>query len=166
MEAGVGGFGFPPGVDGWLPAASVLASATELALLVAGGAALVSLLLRDLLPSRRAQVLFGLVAAGCWAPLDARTFGEVVVPIASGALPAAALALGVALFLKDDPWAYVATVAGVVLLRDGATFVTSSVTPWVASGAVCLAVGLVFLLAPGWRRGGPAIPPTPAPREG
>ena len=84
------------------------------------------------------------------------------MPLVSGALPAAALALGVALFLKDDPWAYVFTAVGVTVLRGGATLVTSGVTPWIASGAVCLAVGLLVLLAPGWRTDASAIPPTPA----
>jgi hypothetical protein len=83
------------------------------------------------------------------------------VPLAAGALPAAALALGVALFLKDDPWAYVLTAVAVVVLREGTTLVTSGVTPWVASGALCLAAGLLLGLAPGWRRGAPT-PPTPA----
>ncbi len=163
--AGTGGFGFPPGIDGWLPAASVLASGTELALLAAGGAALAALLFRELAPTRLAQVALGVAALGCWAPLDARTFGEIAVPLVSGSLPAAALALGVALFLKDDPWAYVFTAVGVTVLRGGATLVTSGVTPWIASGAVCLAVGLLVLLAPGWRTEASAIPPTPD-REG
>lgn len=161
-EAGVGGFGFPPGVDGWLPAASVLASATELALLVAGGAALASLLARELASSHRTQVVLGFVALGCWAPLDARTFGEIAVQLVSGALPAVALALGVTLFLKDDPWAYVFTAVGVTVLRGGATLVTSGVTPWIVSGALCLAAGLLVLLAPGWRKDAPSTPPTPA----
>ncbi len=163
--AGTGGFGFPPGIDGWLPAASVLASGTELALLAAGGAALAALLSRELAPTRFAQATLGLAVLGCWAPLDARTFGEIAVPLVSGGLPAAALALGVALFLKDDPWAYVFTAVGVTVLRGGATLVTSGVTPWIANGAVCLAVGLLVLLAPGWRTEDSTIPPTPA-REG
>ncbi|MBK8598147.1 MAG: CPBP family intramembrane metalloprotease [Holophagales bacterium] len=163
-EAGTWGFAFPPGIDGWLPATTVLASATELALLVAGGAALATLLFRDLAPTR-GRLFLGLAAFGCWAPLDARTFGDVVVPLVSGALPAAALAVGVAFFLKDDPWAYVFTAVGVVVLRGGAALVTSGVTPWIASGGVCLAVGLLVLLAPGWRTEGPAIPPTPARAE-
>ena len=160
--AGTGGFGFPPGVDGWLPATSVLASATELALLVAGGAALAALLFRDLASTRRVQLALGLAALGCWAPLDARTFGELAVPLVSGALPAVALAVGMALFLKDDPWAYVFTAVGVVVLRGGATLVTSGVTPWIANGAVCLAVGLLVLLAPGWRTDAWTTPPTPS----
>jgi hypothetical protein len=165
-EAGVGGFSFPPGIDGWLPAASVFASGTELALLVAGGAALAALALRELRPPGPVCVLLGLAVAGCWAPLDARTFGEIAVPLASGALPAAALALGAALFLKDDPWAVVFTAAGVVVLREGTTLVTSGVTPWVVSGGLCLAAGLLVLFVPGWRTRGPATPPTPGPREG
>lgn len=160
-EAGVGGFSFPPGVDGWLPAASSLASATELALLVAGGAALAALFLRTLQPPPGVKALLAAVVAGCWAPLDARTFGELAVPLLAGALPAAALAAGAALFLKDDAWAYVFTAAGVVLLRDGALLTASGVTPWVANGAVALAAGLLVLLAPGWRR--EPTRPTPAP---
>ncbi len=164
-ETGVGGFAFPPGIDGWLPAASVLASGTQLVLLVAGGAALASLLARELVPSRRTQVVLGLVALGCWAPLDAQTFGEIAVPLVSGALPAVALALGVLLFLKDDPWAYVFTAVGVTVLRGGAALVTSGVTPWIASGALCLAVGLLVLLAPGWTKDAPPTPLTPARAE-
>ncbi len=158
--AGVGGFAFPPGVEGWLPAAPVLAGATEIALLAAGAAALGALLFRDLLVTRAARAVVLVAVAGCWAPFDARTAGELLVPIAAGALPAAALALGIALFLKDDPWAYVLTAVGVVVLREGATLVTSGATPWVASGALCLAAGLLLGLAPGWRRGA-ATPPTP-----
>ncbi len=163
--AGTGGFGFPPGIDGWLPATAVLASATELALLVAGGAALAALLFRDLAPTRGTRLALGLAAFGCWAPLDARTFGEIVVPLVSGGLPAAALAVGVALFLKDDPWAYVFTAVGVVVLRGGAALVTSGVTPWIANGGVCFAVGLLVLLAPGWRTEGTSTPPTPGRAE-
>ena len=84
------------------------------------------------------------------------------MPLVSGALPAVALALGVALFLKDDPWAYVFTAVGVTVLRGGATLVTSGVTPWIVSGALCLAAGLLVLLAPGWRKDAPSTPPTPA----
>lgn len=158
--AGTGGFGFPPGIDGWLPAATVLSSATELALLVAGGAALAALLFRDLAPTTGTRAFLGLATLGCWAPLDARTYAEVAVPLVSGALPAVALAAGVAFFLKDDPWAYVFTAVGVAVLRGGATLVTSGVTPWVASGGVCFAVGLLVVLAPGWRNEEPATPPT------
>lgn len=159
-EAGVGGFGFPPGVDGWLPAASVLASGVEIALLLAGGIALAVLLLRELAPPPAGKALLLVAVAGCWAPFDARTFGELVVPLAADALPAAALAAGAALFLNDDAWAYAFTAAGIVVLREAATLVSSGVTPWVASGALCLAAGLLVLLAPGWRK--PAIPPTPS----
>ena len=162
-EAGVGGFSFPPGIDGWLPAASVLSSGTELALLVAGGAALASLLFRELAPTLGARVLLGVVVAGCWAPLEARTLGEIAVPLVAGALPAAALAVGAALFLKDDPWAYVFTAVAAVVLRQGTALVTSGVTAWIVSGALCFAAGLLVLLAPGWRREAP-IPPTPSPR--
>jgi membrane protease YdiL (CAAX protease family) len=155
-ETGVGGFGFPDGVDGWLPAASVLASATELALLAAGAAALAALLFRQLRVTASGRVLLLAATAGCWAPLDARTFGELLAPLVAGVLPAAALALGIALFLKDDPWAYVFTAAAVVVLRDGAALATSGVTPWVASGALCLLAALLVLFAPGWRRGAAA----------
>jgi len=160
--AGVGGFPFPPGVEGWLPAASALASATELALLLAGGAALAALFFRMLEPAPAVRALLAAVVAGCWAPLDARTFGELAVSLVSGALPAAALAAGALLFLKDDAWAYAFTAVGVVLLRDGALLTGSGVTPWIASGGLCLAAGLLVLLAPGWRREGPTLP-TPSP---
>jgi len=149
-EAGVGGFGLPAGIDGWLPAAAVLASGVETALLVAGGAALASLLFRELVTERLARLLVGLAALGAWGPLEARTFGELWVPLVAEALPVAALAAGVALFLKDDPWAYAFTAAGVVVLKEGALLVASGVTPWVASGALCLAAGALVLLAPGW----------------
>ena len=164
--SGSGGFAFPPGVEGWLPAATALASGTQLALLVAGGAALAVLLFRELAPTRAGSVLLALAVAGCWAPLEARTPGEIAVPLAAGVLPAAALAVGVLFFLKDDPWAYAATAATVSVLRDGATLVTSGMTPWVVSGGLCLAVGLVVLLAPGWKTGGAPTPPAPASREG
>ena len=163
-EAGVSGFAFPDGVDGWVPAAAVIASGVELALLAAGGIALAALLFRELAPPPALKALLVLSVAGCWAPLDARTFGELLVPLVADALPAAALGAGAALFLKDDAWSYAFTAAGVVVLREGAALVSSGVTPWVASGGLCLAAGLLVLLAPGWRR--PATPPTPAPRAG
>ena len=161
-EAGIGGFGFPNGVDGLLPAASVFASATQLVLLVAGAAALAAIFVRQvpMPPAARAVALAAI--AGCWAPLDARTFGEVAVPLVAGALPAAALAAGIVLFLKDDPWSYVFTAVGIVVVRDGATLATSGVTPWVANGALCLGLALLVLLAPGWRAG--ATTPPCAPR--
>ena len=146
--AGVGGLSFPPGIEGWLPAATVLAGATELALLAAGGAALASLVFRDLRPSPGVVLLLGLCAAGCWAPFEARTAVELLVPLVAGALPPAALALGAFLFLKDDPWSWAATAAGVVLLRDGVTLAATGVAPWVASGLLCLAAAALVLLAP------------------
>ena len=158
-EAGVGGIAFPEGVDGWLPAASVLASGLELALLAAGGIALAALLFRELPAPPGLKAVVVLAVAGCWAPLDARTFGELLVPLVADALPAAALGAGAALFLKDDAWSYAFTAAGVVVLREGALLVSSGVSPWVANGALCLAAGLLVLLAPGWRE--PATRPTP-----
>ncbi len=164
-SAGVGGLDLPAGVDGWLPAASSLASATELALLAAGGAAVAALLARDFRRSRGGWVLLGLAVTGCWAPLEAWDAAEVVVPLLVGALPAAALALGAALLLKDDPRAFATAAAGIVLLPEGAAFAASGVPSWAWSGGLCLAAAILVALAPGRKDAG-AIPPRPSPRAG
>lgn len=163
--AGVGGLDLPSGVDGWLPAATSIASATELALLAAGGAAIAALLSRDLRPSRGAWVLLGLAVSGCWAPLEAWDAAGVVVPLVVGALPAAALALGAALLLKDDPRAYLAAAAGIVLLTEGTGLAASGVPSWAANGGLCLAAAILVALAPGREVAG-ATPPKPSPRAG
>ena len=164
-SAGIGGLDLPPGVDGWLPATSSLASATELALLAAGGAALAALLARELRPSRGGWVLLGLAVTGCWAPLEAWGAAEVFAPLVVGALPAAALALGAALLLKDERRAYAAAAAGIVLLPEGAALAASGVPSWAWSGGLCLAAAILVALAPGRKDAG-AIPPRPSPRAG
>jgi hypothetical protein len=162
-SAGLGGLDLPPGVDGWLPAASSLASATEVGLLAAGGAAIAALLARELRPPCAGWVVLGLSVTGCWAPLEAWDAAEVVVPLVIGSLPAAALALGVVLLLKDDPRAFAIAAAGIVLLPEGAALAASGVPSWVASGGLCLAVAILVALAPG-RTGTGAIPPRPSRR--
>ncbi len=164
-SAGLGGFDLPPGVDGWLPAASSLASATELALLAAGGAAIAALVARELRPSRVGWLVLGLSVTGCWAPLEAWDAAEVIVPLVVGALPAAALALGAALLLKDDPRAFAIAAAGIVLLPQGAALAASGVPSWALSGGLCLSVAMLVALAPGREDAG-AIPPRPSPHAG
>ncbi len=160
-----GGFQLPPGVDGWLPAASSLASATELALLAAGAAAVAALLARELRPSSVGWLLLGLAVTGCWAPLEAASVAEVVAPIVVGALPAAAFALGIALLLKDDPRSFATAAAGIVLLPQGAALLGSGVPAWALSGGLCLAVAILVALARARGEAG-ARPPTPSPRAG
>ncbi len=162
-SAGLGGFDLPPGVDGWLPAASSLASATELALLAAGGAAIAALVARELRPSRVGWLVLGLSVTGCWAPLEAWDAAEVIVPLVVGALPAAALALGAALLLKDDPRAFAVAAAGIVLLPQGAALAASGVSSWALSGGLCLAAAILVALAPVRGESG-AIPPRPSLR--
>lgn len=159
------GFQLPPGVDGWLPAASSLASATELALLAAGAAAVAALLARELRPSPVGWLLLGLAVTGCWAPLEAASVAEVVAPIVVGALPAAAFALGIALLLKDDPRAFATAAAGIVLLPQGIAFLGSGVPSWALSGGLCLSVAGLVALARARGEAG-ARPPTPSPRAG
>ena len=162
-SAGLGGLDYPPGVDGWLPASSSLASATELALLAAGGAAIAALLARDLRPSRAGWLVLGLSVTGCWAPLEASDIAGVVVPLVVGALPAAALALGAVLVLKDDARALAIAAAGIVLLPDGAALAASEVPSWALSGGLCLAAAILVALAPVRGESG-AIPPRPSLR--
>ncbi|MHB8799361.1 MAG: CPBP family glutamic-type intramembrane protease [Thermoanaerobaculia bacterium] len=162
-SASIGGFDLPSGVDGWLPAASSLASATELALLAAGGAAIAALLARELRPSRAGWLLLALAVTGCWAPLEAWDAAEVVVPLVVGALPAAALALGAALLLKDDPRAFLTAAAGIVLLREGAALASSGVPSWALSGGLCFAAAILVAIAPGRGKAG-ATPPRPSLR--
>jgi hypothetical protein len=148
LEAGVDAFPFPPGVQGLLPAASVLDGVTSRLLLLAGGAALSALLLGDALRKPAVRVGFLVFAAGAFAPLSARTWGELLIPVLAGSIVGAAFLAALASLLRDDARAYVFTAAGLGLAGGAADLLTSGVPWWVGNGALA-AAALVALLA--WR---------------
>ncbi|HQQ79354.1 MAG TPA: hypothetical protein PLB01_18540, partial [Thermoanaerobaculia bacterium] len=148
LEAGDFGAPFPPGVQGLLPAASVLDAVTSRFLLLAGGAAFGALLLADVLRKPAVRALMAVFAAGAFAPLDARTWGELLVPVLAGSIVGAAFLAALATLLRDDPRAYVFTAAGLGLAGGAADLLTSGVPWWTVNGALAAAV-LVGLLA--WR---------------
>jgi membrane protease YdiL (CAAX protease family) len=139
LEAGFSGFPFPQGVETILPAAIVLESIVLRALLFGGGAAFLALLLRDVL--KRASLRVGLLAfaVGVFAPLGARTAGELAVPVFAGALTALATLAAISVFLRDDPRAYVFAAALLGAAGSGADLVSSGVTAWVWNGVAVLA---------------------------
>ncbi len=127
---------------------SVLDAVTSRFLLLAGGAAFVALLLSDALkrPVIRAGCL--VFAAGAFAPLDARTWGEVFVPVLAGSIIGAAFLAALAFLLRDDPRAYAFTAAGLGLLGGTADLLTSGVPWWIVNGAVAAAA---LLAVAAWR---------------
>ncbi|MEO8055033.1 MAG: hypothetical protein ABI768_07760, partial [Acidobacteriota bacterium] len=159
LEAGVGAFPFPPGVQGLLPAASVLDAVTSRLLLLAGGAAFGVLLLSDVLKKLALRAGFLLFAAGAFAPLSARTWGEVFVPVLAGSIVGAAFLAALAALLQDDPRAYVFTAAGLGLAGGAADLLTSGVPWWTLNGALAAAVLLALLAWRGFDRPGPAVFP-------
>jgi len=156
LEAGVGAFPFPPGVQGLLPAASVLDAVTSRLLLLAGGAAFGALLLSDVLKKPALRAGFLLFAAGAFAPLSARTWGELFVPVLTGSIVGAAFLAALAALLQDDPRAYVFTAAGLGLAGGAADLLTSGVPWWTLNGALAAAVLLALLAWRGFDRPAPA----------
>jgi hypothetical protein len=144
----VGGFPFPPGVQSLLPFATVLEAVTSRLLLLAGGAAFGALLLGDALRKPGVRAGFLVFAAGAFAPVSARTWGELFVPVLAGSIVGAAFLAALAALLRDDPRAYVFTAAGLGLAGGAADLLTSGVAWWTVNGAVA-AAGLVAVLA--WR---------------
>lgn len=156
LEAGVGGFPFPPGVQGLLPAATVLDAVTSRFLLLAGGGAFGTLLLSDVLRKPAMRAGFLVFAAGAFAPYGARTWGELLVPVLAGSIVGAAFLATLAVLLADDPRAYLFTAAGLGLAGGAADLLGSGVSSWTWNGA--LAAGLLLALF-AWRgldRPGPA----------
>ncbi len=156
LEAGVGGFPFPPGVQGLLPAMSVLDAVTSRFLLLSGGAAFGALLLSDVLKRPAVRAGFLVCAAGAFAPLDARTWGEIFVPVLAGSIVGAAFLAALALLLRDDARAYVFTAAGLGILGGAADLLTSGVPWWTLNGAVAAAALLAVLAWRGFDRRAPA----------
>ncbi len=159
LDAGVGGFLFPPGVQGLLPAASVLDGVTSRFLLLAGGGALGALLLSDVLRKPAIRAGFLVFSAGAFAPFGARTWGELFVPVLAGSVVGAAFLAALAVLLADDPRAYVFTAAGLGLAGGAADLLASGVPSWTWNGA--LAAGLLLVLF-AWR-GLDRPAPAPAP---
>ena len=159
LEAGAAEFPFPPGVQGLLPAASVLDAVTSRFLLLAGGAAFGALLLADVLKKPSVRVLMAVFAAGAFAPLDTRTWGELLVPVLAGSIVGAAFLAALAAVLKDDPRAYVFTAAGLGLAGGAADLLTSGVPWWTLNGALAAAVLLALLAWRGFDRPAPAVFP-------
>ncbi|MCM3877209.1 MAG: hypothetical protein NEA02_12420, partial [Thermoanaerobaculia bacterium] len=144
LEAGVEGFPFPPGVETVLPAAVVIGSLVFRMLLFGGAAAFLALLLRDALKKPVFRAVLFTAAIGVFAPFGARTFGELFVPVFAGALAGLAFVAAIAVFLRDDPRAYVFAVAFLGAAGPGADLVSSGVTPWTWCGtAVFVAVALL-----------------------
>ncbi|MGE5717108.1 MAG: hypothetical protein ACM369_10700, partial [Acidobacteriota bacterium] len=145
LEAGVPGFPFPPGVETVLPAVVAIGSIVLRMLLYAGGAAFLVLLLRDALKKPVLRAMFFVAATGVFAPFGARTFGELLVPIFAGALTGLAFVAAIAVFLRDDPRAYVFAAAFLGAAGAGADLVSSGIAPWVWNGAAVFAV-VAFLV--------------------
>jgi membrane protease YdiL (CAAX protease family) len=152
LEAGASGFPFPQGVETILPAAVVLDGIVLRALLIAGGAAYLALLLRDVLNKVALRVVLLAVVAGVFAPIGARTFGEVLVPVFAGTLTGVAALAAITVFLRDDPRAYVFAAALLVAAGAGADLVSSGVTRWVWNGAAVLVVVALFVVFRGFDR--------------
>ena len=128
-------------------------------LLFGGGAAFLALLLRDVLKKPVLRVGVLRVAVGVFAPFGARTAGELVVPVFAGALTGLAILAALAVFLRDDPRAYVFAAALLGAAGAGADLVSSGVAPWVWNGAAVLAVVALLVVLLGLDR------PRPAPRS-
>ncbi|MFI5120150.1 MAG: CPBP family intramembrane glutamic endopeptidase [Thermoanaerobaculia bacterium] len=156
LEAGVPEFPFPAGVETVLPAAAVLSSLVLRMLLFGGSAALLALLLRDVLKKPVFRVAFLAAAIGVFAPFGARTFGELLVPVFAGALAGLAFLAAVAVFLRNDPRAYALAAALLVAAGAGADLVSSGIAPWVWNGAAVLAFVALLVARLGLDRQRPA----------
>ena len=158
LEAGVGGFAFPQGVETLLPAAVVFDRMVLNALLFGGGAALLALLFRGILRKPLFQVAFLVAVAGVFAPFGARAFGELFVPVFTGALTGLAILAAMAVFLRDDPRAYVFAAALLAAAGAGVDLVASGITPWVLNGAVVFATVALLVAFRGFDRLSPVAP--------
>jgi hypothetical protein len=137
----------------------VLDAATSRFLLLAGGAAFGALLLADVLKKPPVRVLMAVFAAGAFAPLDTRTWGELFVPVLAGSIVGAAFLAALAALLKDDPRAYLFTAAGLGLAGGAADLLTSGVPWWTLNGALAAAVLLALFVWRGFDRPAPAVLP-------
>jgi len=159
LEAGVAGFPFPAGIETVLPAAVAISSLVLRVLLFGGSAAFLALLLRDALKKPVFRVALFAVAVGVFAPFGARTFGELFVPVFAGALTALAFLAAIAVFLRDDPRAYVFAAAFLGAAGAGADLVSSGIAPWVWNGAAVLAVVALVVALRGLDRPRPVASP-------
>ena len=160
LEAGVEGFPFPQGVETILPAAVAIGSLVFRMLLFGGGAAFLALLLRDALKKPAVRVAFFLSALGVFVPFGARTSGELLVPVFAGALTALAFVAAIAVFLRDDPRAYVFAAAFLGAAGAGADLISSGIAPWVWNGVAVLAFVALLIVRFGLDR--PRQAPLPA----
>ena len=160
LEAGVAGFPFPQGVETVLPVAVATGSVVVRLLLFGGGAALAALLLRDALKNPIFRAAFFVAAVGVFAPFGARTFGELLVPVFAGALTGLAFLAAIAIFLRDDPRAYVFTAAFLGAAGAGADLMSSGIAPWVWNGVALLAFVAFLVIRFGLDR--PRQAPLPA----
>ena len=159
LEAGVAGFPFPAGIETVLPAAVAISSLVLRVLLFGGSAAFLALLLRDALKKPVFRAAFFAVAVGVFAPFGARTFGELFVPVFAGALTALAFLAAIAVFLRDDPRAYVFAAAFLGAAGAGADLVSSGIAPWVWNGVAVLAVVALVVALRGLDRPRPVASP-------
>lgn len=147
----------PAGIDTLLASVTVLTAGLQAALLLGALAALWTLLTRGILASVPAKAVALVAAAGILVPLGPRSLPEMSLPFLAALLPAAAFVVGAAVFLADDPRAYLLAGALVVLVRRGADLLESGVSPWMIEGAVLI---LVVAAAVAWwgfdRRAGEA----------
>ncbi len=148
LEAGVRGFPFPQGVETVLPAGVAIGSLVLRMLAFGAGAAFLALLLRDALRKPVFRALFFVAAVGVFAPFDARTFGDLFVPVFAGALTGLAFIAAIAVFLRDDPRAYVFAAAFLGAAGAGADLASSGIAPWVWNGVAVFA--FVAFLVVGW----------------
>ena len=156
LEAGAPGFPFPAGIETVLPAAVAIGSVVLRMLLFGGSAAFLALLLRDALKKPVFRVPLFAAAIGVFAPFGARTFGELLVPVFAGALVGLAFLAAIAVFLRDDPRAYVFAAAFLGAAGAGADLVSSGIAPWVWNGAAVLAVVALLVALLGLDRPRPA----------
>jgi hypothetical protein len=159
LEAGVPAFPFPAGVETVLPAVVAISSLVLHVLLFGGSAAFLALLLRDALKKPVFRAAIFAVAIGAFAPFGARTFGELFVPVFAGALTALAAIAAIAVFLRDDPRAYVFAAAFLGAAGAGADLVSSGIAPWVWNGAAVLAVVALLVIRLGFDRPRPVASP-------
>ena len=125
-------------------------------LLFGAGAAFLALLLRDALKKPVFRVAFFAAAIGVFAPFGARTFGELFVPVFAGALIGLAFLAAIAVFLRDDPRAYVFAAAFLGAAGAGADLVSSGIAPWVWNGAAVFAFVALLVARFGLDRPRPA----------
>jgi len=151
LAAGFSGFAIPPGIETALPAVDVLQSAVAYTLLLAGGAALLALLLRDLLQPTAVKAVAVLLLVGVFVPFQARTAPELLVPLLSRTVVAAALLAALACLLRDDPRSYLATALLLAAVRGALPLIRSDVTSWRFNGlgaAAVLLLALAFVAFP------------------